>query len=89
MCSRLQAALREFFTAALDAFADLDAPDALELPGLAPDPDRGAALSRAKITAALRRAHRAKARQIQEILRASQLRAGPAGATRLRRHHLR
>jgi transposase len=78
---RLRAALREFFTAALDAFADLDAPDALELPGLAPDPDRGAALSRAKITAALRRAHRrdpeAKARQIQEILRAPQLRQDP------------
>jgi hypothetical protein len=42
---------------------------------------RGAALSRAKITAALRRAHRrdpeAKARQIQEILRAPQLRQPP------------
>ena len=78
---RLRAALREFFTAALDAFADLDAPDALELLGRAPDPDRAAALSRAKITAALRRAHRrdpeAKARQIQEILRAPQLRQQP------------
>lgn len=78
---RLRAALREFFTAALEAFADLDAPDALELLGLAPDPDRGAALSRAKITAVLRRAHRhdpeAKARQIQEILRAPQLRQPP------------
>jgi transposase len=78
---RLRAAPREFFTAALEAFADLDAADALELLGLAPDPDRGAALSRAKITAALRRAHRrdpeAKARQIQEILRAPQLRQEP------------
>ena len=40
---RLRAALREFFPAALQAFADLDAPDALELLGHAPDPDRAAA----------------------------------------------
>ena len=43
---RLRAALREFFPAALQVFADLDAPDALELLGRAPDSDRAAALSR-------------------------------------------
>ena len=37
---RLRSALREFFPAALEAFADLDAPDALELLAAAPDPDR-------------------------------------------------
>ena len=79
---RLRAALREFFPAALQAFADLDAPDALELLGRAPDPDRAMALSRSKIAAALARAGRrdsaAKARQIQGILRAPQLRQPPA-----------
>jgi len=79
---RLRAALREFFPAALQVFADLDAPDALELLGRAPDPDRAAALSRAKIAAALARANRrgaaAKAQQIQGILRAPQLRQPPA-----------
>ena len=53
---RLRSALREFFPAALDAFDDLTAPDALELLGRAPDPDRAARLSRAQIAAALRRA---------------------------------
>ena len=43
---RLRAALREFFPAALDAFDDLDAPDALELLAAAPDPDRAARLTR-------------------------------------------
>jgi hypothetical protein len=40
------------------AFADLDAPDALELLAAAPDPDRAARLSKARIAAALRRANR-------------------------------
>lgn len=75
---RLRAALREFFPAALAAFSDLDAPDTLELLGRAPDPDTAAALSRAKIAAALGRARRrdpaAKAAQIQGILRGPQLR---------------
>jgi transposase len=55
---RLRAAMREFFPAALQAFSDLDAPDTLELLGRAPDPDQAAALSHAKIAAALRRARR-------------------------------
>ena len=79
---RLRAASREFFPAALQAFADLDAPDALELLGRAPDPDRAMALSRSKIAAALARAGRrdsaAKAQQIQHVLRAPQLRQPPA-----------
>jgi hypothetical protein len=37
---RLRAVLREFYPAALEAFADLDAADTLELLAVAPDPDR-------------------------------------------------
>ena len=55
---RLRSALREFFPAALDAFDDLTASDALELLARAPDPDRAARLSRSQIAAALRRANR-------------------------------
>jgi len=75
---RLRSALREFFPAALHAFDDLHAPDALELLGRAPDPDRAAALTRAQITAALQRANRrdidAKAARIQQLLRDDALR---------------
>jgi hypothetical protein len=75
---RTRGAWREFFPAALQAFADLDEPDALELLARAPDPARAAALSRAQIAAALRRAGRrdvdAKATRLQEIFRADQLR---------------
>jgi hypothetical protein len=74
---RLRAALREFFPAALEAFADLTAPDALELLATAPDPDRAARLSRSKIAAALKRARRrdveVKAEAIQAALRSAQL----------------
>src|SRR3954463_5036233 len=55
---RLRSALREFFPAALEAFPDLMAAEALELLERAPDPARAARLSRSKITAALIRAHR-------------------------------
>jgi transposase len=55
---RLRSALREFFPAALEAFPELMAPDALELLERAPDPGRAARLSRSKITGALSRAHR-------------------------------
>jgi transposase len=75
---RLRSALREFFPAALAAFDDLAAPDALELLGRAPDPDRGARLSRSQLAAALRRANRRnvpdKATQIHAALRAPALR---------------
>ncbi|WP_446220645.1 IS110 family transposase [Micromonospora sp. IBHARD004] len=75
---RLRSALREFFPAALDAFDDLTAPDVLELLGRAPDPTRAARLSRSQIAAALRRANRrnidTKAADLQQRLRAGQLR---------------
>lgn len=75
---RLRSALREFFPAALAAFADLTAAEALELLQRAPDPERAARLSRSQISAALRRARRrnvdAKAAEIQQTLRAPALR---------------
>src|SRR3954454_6184566 len=79
---RLRSALREFFPAALEAFPDLMAAEALELLERAPDPARAARLSRSKITAALLRAHRrdpeTKAEAIQALLRAPALRQDPA-----------
>src|SRR4051795_5973708 len=70
---RLRGSLREFFPAALAAWPDLTAPDAVELLAAAPDPERAARLSRSKIAAALRRARRrdveARAEQIQATLR--------------------
>jgi transposase len=78
---RLRSALRDFFPAALKAFSDLDAADALELLRRAPDPDQAARLTTSRIGAALRRAHRrdvdAKTAQLQEILGADELRQPP------------
>jgi hypothetical protein len=75
---RLRSALRDFFPAALTAFSDLDAPDALELLRRAPDPDQAARLSGSTISAVLRRARRRdiddKAAQLQAVLRSDQLR---------------
>ena len=74
---RLREALREFFPAALDAFDDLAAPDALELLQIAPDPASAARLSRARIRGALGRARRRnpdqRAALVQTALRAEQL----------------
>jgi transposase len=74
---RLRHALREFFPAALAAFEDLTAAEALDLLGRAPDPTSAAALSTAQITAPLRRARRrhaaVKAGQIVAALRAPHL----------------
>lgn len=79
---RLRSALREFFPAALAAFDDLTAPDALELLQKAPDPEHAARLSLSQISAALRRARRRdvpiKATAIQTALRAPALRQAPA-----------
>ncbi len=79
---RLRHQLREYFPAALAAFEDLDAPDALELLGKAPDPDRAAKLTRAQISAALKRARRrgipGKATAILAALRSEQLGQPPA-----------
>jgi transposase len=55
---RLRHQLREYFPAALEAFEDLDAPDALELLAKAPEPVRAARLTRAQVAAALKRARR-------------------------------
>jgi transposase len=75
--ARLRAALRESFPAALAAFPDLDAPDALELLAEAPEPVSAAELSQERIAAALRRARRrgvaGKAAAIAAALRAEQL----------------
>jgi transposase len=74
---RLRHALREYFPAALEAFEDLDAADALELLAKAPDPASAAKLSTGQISAALGRARRrgieAKAAKIQAVLRGEYL----------------
>jgi transposase len=74
---RLRHQLREYFPAALEAFDDLDAPDALELPGKAPDPARARKLTRAQVSAALKRARRRniteRATAILTALRSGQL----------------
>jgi hypothetical protein len=79
---RLRHQLREYFPAAVEAFDDLDAPDALELLGNAPDPAKAAKLTRAQISAALKRARRrdipGKATAILAALRSAQLGQPPA-----------
>jgi len=74
---RLRAALREFFPAALQAFDDLTAADALELLAVAPEPVSAACLSTAQIIAALKGARRHhvadKAATLQAALRGEQL----------------
>jgi transposase len=81
---RLRSALREFFPAALVAFQDLDAPDALELLAAAPDPVSAATLSVDAIEAALKRARRrnraAKAQAIAAALRTQHLGQPPVVA---------
>jgi transposase len=74
---RLRHALWEYFPAAVQAFQDLDAPDALELLAKAPDPASAARLTRAQIRAALKRARRrdigAKTERIWAVLHAEHL----------------
>jgi hypothetical protein len=55
---RLRYQLRDFFPAALEAYADLDAPDVLELLARAPEPASAARLTTAQVSAALKRAGR-------------------------------
>jgi Transposase/Transposase IS116/IS110/IS902 family len=55
---RLRYQLRDFFPAALEAYAGLDAPDVLELLARAPEPASAARLTTAQISAALKRAGR-------------------------------
>jgi transposase len=55
---RLRHQLLGYFPGALEAFEDLDAPEALELLARAADPARAARLTRAQVSAALKRAGR-------------------------------
>jgi len=82
----LRSTLREFYPAALAAFAQDDAGlagrDALAVLAIAPTPELGRALSISKIASALRRAGRqrnveTRAQAIQAALRAPQLTARP------------
>jgi transposase len=79
---RLRHQLLGYFPAALEAFDDLDAPDALELLGKATDPARAARLTRAQVSAALKRAGRRnipeKATAVLAALRGGQLGQPPA-----------
>ncbi|MGI5166404.1 IS110 family transposase [Spirillospora sp. CA-253888] len=75
---RLRHALRDYFPAALEAFGELAALDTLALPAKAPDAASAARLTRAQITATLRRAGRrgdlpAKAQAVQAALRTRHL----------------
>jgi transposase len=78
---RLRHQLRDFFPAALEAFEDLDAPDALALLARAPDPASAAKLTTAQISAALKRARRRdiseKTAVITATLRSQQLAQPP------------
>lgn len=76
----LRSALREYYSTALRAFADLSDRDTLAVLGRAATPDEGAQLSLTQIAAALRRGGRrrnldTRARQIQAALRTEQLAA--------------
>ena len=81
----LRSALREYYPAALEAFADLADRDTLAILGRAPTPADARRLSLAKIKSALKAAGRqrnldTRALQIQEMLRTEQLTA-PAAVT--------
>ena len=76
----LRSALREYYPAALNAFEDLDHPDALAVLERAPTPIAGRRLGRSQITAALKRGGRqrnldTRAETIQTALRTGQLEA--------------
>ena len=80
--NQLRSALREFYPAALEAFPELTAGDAIGVLSVASTPELGRGLSRSKLAAALRRGGRklnvdARAEKIQAILRADHL-AQPA-----------
>jgi transposase len=79
LASQLRSALREFYPAALQAFADnLCAGDALAVMERAPTPTQGRALSLAKVNATIRKAGRRRkveerALTIRDVLRTPQL----------------
>jgi hypothetical protein len=78
---RLRHQLLEYFPAALEAFGDLDACDALELLARAPDPVQARKLTRAQVSAAMKRARRrdihGKATAVLAALRSEQLAQPP------------
>jgi transposase len=78
----LRSLLREFYPGALGAFEELTGRDALAVLALAPTPEQGRRLSRARVEQALRKAGRqrnaaAVAEQLVAALRAPQLAARP------------
>jgi transposase len=78
--NQLRSTLREFYPAALEAFNDLDSPDAISVLAAAPTPSAGRRLTRSQIAAALRRGGRRRridprATEIQAALRSEQLAA--------------
>jgi len=82
---RLRSTLWQFYPIALQAFPELDAPDALELLALAPDPDRAAAMTRRTLVAVFTRANRrdpqSRADTVLGLLCAAELRQpGPVQA---------
>ncbi|MDH6711107.1 hypothetical protein P3T27_007859 [Kitasatospora sp. MAA19] len=79
LANQLRSLLREYYPAALDAFTKWEGglcrPEARELLKIAPTPAKAASLTRAQITAALKRAGRkrgieAEAERLREIFRA-------------------
>ncbi len=74
---RLRHQLLQYFPAALEAFSDLDAPDVLEMLAKAPDPRQARSLTRAQVSAAMKRAGRrdihGKATAVLAALRSEQL----------------
>lgn len=83
--NQLRSTLREFYPAALAAFDELAAPDALSVLAIAPTPALGRGLSRSKIAAALRRGGRQRriderTLEIQAALRTEQLETAPVVA---------
>ena len=78
--NQLRSSLREFYPGALEVFDDLSSPDALAVLAVAPTPELGRKLSRAKIHRVLERAGRqrrleVRATEILEGLRRTQLEA--------------
>src|SRR5215210_6248601 len=81
----LRSALREYYPAALEAFADLADRDCLAVLAKAPTPTAGAALTLGQVQAALKRGGRQRnlqrrATEIQTALRTGQLAAPSAVA---------
>jgi hypothetical protein len=80
--NQLRSTLREFYPSALVAFEQLSGADALAVLTIAPTPEQGASLSRARIEAALRGGGRrrniaSRAQAIQTALRSEQLTQPP------------